>query len=101
MSDIDPTDTHVAAPFVVDPISVHTAPVVFFDQIPTFGVNNGVVSMMLTLSVFVPAESGEARVETKHRAVGHIRCSPAAAVALRDTLDRALLLAAETKGGKQ
>jgi hypothetical protein len=28
-------------------------------------------------------------------------CSLAAAVALRDTLDRDLLLAAETKGGKQ
>lgn len=76
---------------------VSTAPVIYFEIIPTFGNNNGVVNMMLAAGIALPAGQGLNTV-TKPLAVAHLRFSVATALHLRETLDKALLLGSETQG---
>lgn len=63
------------------------APFIYFDVVPTNGVFNGAVQIELASRVIIPSESG-----TKIEFVinGHLRCSPAAAAALRAAIDNSL-----------
>ena len=64
------------------------APFVYFDIVPTFGVFGGAVQIELASRVLVPA--GGAGVTTEFMVTGRLRCSPAAANHLRETIDKAL-----------
>jgi hypothetical protein len=75
-----------------------SAPVIYFDFVPTFGFNNGVVNLMLAVGLVMPTTDGGALTESA--AVAHLRCNVPAAVQLRDTINKALLLAAPTSEGK-
>jgi hypothetical protein len=72
------------------------APVIYFDICPTFGLNNGVVSLMLAVGLILPTAGGGTL--TRPAAAAHLRCSVAAAMQLRDRIDNVLLMAAPAEG---
>ena len=72
------------------------APVIYFDGVPTLGFNNGIVNLML--AVLLPTADGKTLTEIS--AVAHLRCNVAAAVQLRELIDKALLIAAPVPEGK-
>jgi hypothetical protein len=74
------------------------APVIYFEAVPTFGFNNGVVNLMLAVGLIMPTKDGG--ILTEPVAVAHLRCNIAAAMQLRDTIDKALLIASPVPEGK-
>ena len=80
-------------------LNASDAPIIFFEGISTFSNNNGIVGLMLVAGLTLPTDDGG--TVGKVSAVAHLRCSIAVAVALRDALDRALLLGVPTAGGTQ
>jgi hypothetical protein len=72
------------------------APFIFFEAAPAFGNANGIVNVTLVASRHLLSGT---LVTTDVVAVAHLRCSVPAAMALRNALDRALLLGAKTEGG--
>lgn len=76
------------------------APIVYFEYCPTLGNNNGVINVLLVASIVDPTVNGG--IQTRVRATGHLRMTVPAAVNLRDTIDKALLIGApvENPGGK-
>jgi hypothetical protein len=80
----DPADTFV-------PIrDLPAAPIVYFEFCPTLGNNAGLINIMLATGLVMPAAG--ARTDIVPVAVAHLRCSAAAAMQLRDALDKALLM---------
>jgi len=69
-----------------------SAPFIFFDGAPSFGVNGGIVS--ITLAAARHLSTGDQTVSTDVVAVAHLRCSIKAAMDLRNSIDKALLLQA-------
>jgi len=67
------------------------APVVFFDNAPTYGNFQGIIEVELAARLLVPRTDNQVAVELA--AVAHLRSSPQAAMALRDALDKALAMA--------
>lgn len=80
----------------LDTASALRAPVIFFDWVPTLGCNFGIINLMLATGLVIPGE-GETTI-TQPVAVAHLRCTVAAAQQLRDSLDKALLIAAPAPG---
>lgn len=81
---------------VAEPLTVKdpgNAQIVYFDGAPNFGLSYGVISITLAASRNL-AEDG--RITSDVIATAFLRCSLNAALDLRNALDRALLLAAET-----
>lgn len=68
--------------------NVGTAPVVYFDSVPVFGTFGGVIEMELSTRVMLPKADGGVIVESMCSA--HLRCPPAAAGQLIESLQRAL-----------
>ena len=68
------------------------APIIYFDGVPTIGFNNGIVSLLLAVGLILPTKGGQ--VLGQSVAVAHLRCNAAAALQLRNSIDKALLLAA-------
>lgn len=64
------------------------APVVYFDSAPLFGTMAGVVEVELSTRILMPTSSGGIAGEAL--CVGHLRCSPQAALALADALTKAV-----------
>jgi hypothetical protein len=81
----------------VNEIASAHAPYLYFDNAPTFGCNNGIVSITLEAFRFLPSGGGVARDRV---AVAHLRSNIQAAMALRAALDQALLLSAPTPSPK-
>jgi hypothetical protein len=79
-------------------IDVAHAPVIFFEGTPGFGYLNGVVNV--TLAVHRTLVRPDGTVFTDQVVVGYLRGSIPAARSLRDSIDRALLLAAPTVEGR-
>ena len=75
--------------------NVDNAPFVYFDVVPSFGVMNGTVQIELAARTLSPAGRD---VEVELVACGRLRCSPAAAQALRDAIDKTLKMLAEPQG---
>lgn len=73
-----------------------TAPIIYIDGTSNCGFGNGVVNVTLVVNRFLPRADGG--VTTATFAAVHIRCHLAAAVELRNTLDRAILMAASPSG---
>lgn len=62
--------------------------IVYFDNVPTYGILNGAIQIELTATVLRPnGTGGVASVPTD---AGHIRCSPSAAVELLTAIQAAL-----------
>ena len=86
MSDpIDPTDP--AAP----PAYRHSdsAPFIYFDVVPAYGIMEGAIQIELGARLIIPHPSGTGTI-IEFVGSGHIRCSPTAAVSLRDAINKAL-----------
>jgi len=79
-------------------VDAPSAPIIYFDGVPTLGFNNGIVNLMLAVGLILPTKGGQ--VLGQSVAVAHLRCNAAAALQLRDSIDKALLLAAPTREGK-
>jgi len=69
--------------------SSERAPFVYFDGVSCFGHHNGAIQIELAANLLMPVGPG-VRVDVIQ--TGHLRCSPAAAVALREALDKALAM---------
>ena len=81
--------TDKPAPFV--PIQNQpSAPIIFFEFCPTLGNNNGLINVMLAASLVLP--TGTSATDVVPVAVAHLRCTTAAAIQLRDALDKAILI---------
>jgi uncharacterized membrane protein len=74
------------------------APVIYFEGVPTLGFNNGIMNLMLAVGLVLPTSDGNTLTEPV--AVAHLRCNVVAAIALKDALDKVLLLATPTPEGK-
>ena len=69
-----------------------SAPIIFFEFCPTLGNNNGLINVMLAANLVMPT-SGPG-TDAIPVAVAHLRCTTAAALQLREALDKALQLGA-------
>ena len=67
---------------------VPTAPIISFDYVPTYGIFAGVIHIELAARTLLPLANG--RAVSRMVEVGRIRCSPAAAKALKEALEAAL-----------
>jgi hypothetical protein len=68
--------------------SVDTAPFVYFDMSPTHGILSGAIQIELAARVLNTALDGS--IEIKFITTGRLRCSPTAAMNLRNAIDAAL-----------
>lgn len=78
--------------------SSERAPVIYFDGVSCFGHHNGAIQIELAANLLMPVGAG-VRVDVIQ--TGHIRCSPAAAAALREALDKALAMYQQGQGQPQ
>ena len=69
--------------------SSERAPIVYFDNVSCFGHHNGSIQIELVTNLLMPVGAA-VRVDVVQTA--HLRCSPAAALALREALDKALAM---------
>lgn len=69
-----------------------TAPFLYCDDAPAFGVLNGIIQIELTAHSLSPGMGGTG-VIVENIVTGHLRCTPAAARSLRAALDQALQMA--------
>jgi hypothetical protein len=74
------------------------APFIFYEWAPAFGFMNGVVNITLAANRVWVGKDGVAQNE--QTVVAHLRGNVQAALSLRDSLDKALLLAAPAPEGK-
>lgn len=65
-----------------------TAPLVYFDNVPVFGVFAGNIEVELATRLLMPKPNGG--VIADMGCTAHLRCSPGAAMALIDALTKAL-----------
>jgi hypothetical protein len=63
------------------------APFIYMDGVVTFGVNNGTIQLELAANTLLPEGAG---VRTDVVVTAHLRCSPAAAMGLREAIDKVL-----------
>jgi hypothetical protein len=92
----DPTDP--AAP----PAYKHSeaAPFIYFDFAPTFGILGGAVQIELAARTLIPNVSG-GPVGVEFVSTAHLRCSPMAALELKQALEQALeMLQGPPQGGE-
>jgi hypothetical protein len=81
------TDPHQGAP----PPAVAggpSAPFIYFDLAPTYGVMAGAIEIELVARILIPSAESQPKAEIVTTA--HLRCSPVAAAGLRDAVDKAL-----------
>jgi hypothetical protein len=65
------------------------APVIYFDGVPAVGAWSGNIELELAARLLMPQRDGE-HVSIDMGCVAHLRCSAAAAIALRDSINNAL-----------
>ncbi|MBB4142730.1 hypothetical protein [Rhizobium rhizoryzae] len=63
------------------------APFIYFDVVPTNGIFNGAIQIELASRIIIP---GDPDPKIEFLINGHLRCSPAAALALRDAINNSL-----------
>jgi hypothetical protein len=74
------------------------APIIYFDGVSPFGFYNGIVHLTLGAYKHVPTGHGSDEIRADLVATAFLRCNVEAAIALRDALDAALLMAAPVEG---
>ena len=72
-------------PVVPEYENVPTAPVVYFDIVASNGMIGGIIEIELAMRNLTPTTDG--KVTVKLSTSGRLRCSPAAAVALKAAID--------------
>jgi hypothetical protein len=82
----------------VIPVYALHAPTIFYEWAPAFGFTNGVVNLTLAANRTWIGQDGA--VVNEQVVVAHLRGNVQAALSLRDSLDKALLLAASTPEGQ-
>jgi hypothetical protein len=75
-------------------IAVPTAPIIYFDFAPAYGVMGGVVQIELASRAWVPFQDGSVGMPTIETC--RLRCNPVAAKNLKDALEAALKLLEQT-----
>ena len=88
MADPDAPETNSAG-VTISTGSAERAPVIYFDGVSCFGHHNGAIQIELAANLLMPVGAG-VRVDLVQTA--HLRCSVAAALALREALDKALAM---------
>jgi hypothetical protein len=73
-----------------------SAPFIYFDAALLYGMLQGTIQIELAAATIVPAPGGKTR--TVHVITAHLRCSPSAALSLKNAIDSAFLLNAPTEG---
>jgi len=73
------------------------APVIYFDAVAAYGTIQGTIQIELASRILTPQPDGA--VQTKFMTSGRLRCSPTAAVQLREFLDAALKMLNKSKQG--
>lgn len=73
----------------VSTASAERAPFVYFDGVSCFGHHNGAIQIELAANLLMPLG---ASVKVDVIQTAHLRCSPLAAIALREALDKALAM---------
>jgi hypothetical protein len=68
--------------------NVDTAPFVYFDMSPTHGILGGAIQIELASRILNAVSDGS--VEIKFITTGRLRCSPTAALNLRNAIDASL-----------
>jgi hypothetical protein len=76
-------------PVTISSSSSERAPIIYFDGASCFGHHNGAIQIELAANLLMPVGAA-VRVDVVQTA--HLRCSPAAALALREALDKALAM---------
>jgi hypothetical protein len=71
----------------IAPGSSEQAPFIFFDGVAAFGVTHGVIQFELGANIIVPVGTD---TRTDVLITAHLRCSPAAAMGLRQAIDKVL-----------
>ena len=74
------------------------APIIYFDGVSPFGFYNGIVHLTLGAYKHIPIGHGPDEIRADLVATAFLRCNVEAAIALRDALDAALLMAAPVEG---
>jgi len=80
---------------MADPVSIPpyrdlpAAPFIYFDVAPAFGVVNGVIEIEVAARTLIPTAEGSS-TQAELVTTGRLRCSPHAAVNLREGLDKAI-----------
>jgi hypothetical protein len=74
------------------------APYVYFEPAVAFGFNSGVANVSLAAERIWIADDGECKID--RTIVAYLRANIPAMRALRDAIDKSLLLAAPSEGGK-
>jgi hypothetical protein len=72
------------------------APVIYFDGAVACGTVHNVLQFELARSDLIPLSDGS--LKTKPVMVAHLRCSPGAAIQLRDMIDRSLAMKPQKSG---
>jgi hypothetical protein len=67
--------------------STEQAPFIYFDGVVTYGVNFGIIQIELAANILSPEGKG---VRTDVLITAHLRCGPTAAIALRESITKAL-----------
>src|SRR5450755_3626958 len=71
--------------------SSESAPFVYCDGVATYGVNGGIIQLELASNTIIPDGTG---TRTDVLITAHLRCSPSAAMGLRDAITLALEMTA-------
>jgi hypothetical protein len=82
-----PTTKQPAPPLIYEDTGA-AAPLIYFDIVGAYGTMNGSIELELATRILVPRPDGS--TEVKFISSGRLRCSPNAAVNLRNGLDAAL-----------
>jgi hypothetical protein len=69
------------------------APFIYCDGVSALGTQAGAIQIELAARTILPTPDGGTRNE--YVATAHLRCSPAAAIALKEALDKALAMLAQ------
>jgi hypothetical protein len=88
MADLDAPATSPGG-VTISTASSERAPFVYFDGVSCFGHHNGAIQIELAANLLMPVGAG-VRIDVIQTA--HLRCSPAAAIVLREALDKALAM---------
>jgi hypothetical protein len=71
------------------------APLLYFDIVGAYGTMNGAIEVELATRILVPQPDGS--TEVRFLSTGRLRCSPTAALNLRNGLDAALKMHEQTQ----
>jgi hypothetical protein len=88
-------DEDADEPLLTDP---DHAPIIYFDGVGPYGHYNGIVHLTLGAYKHLPSGDGENDVLASQVATAFLRCNIEGALALKDAIDAALLMAAPVEG---